>query len=52
MQLAYIARRFAVFLLIVGLLSYLYIVVAGQQAIQLMQMQGGQAQHAGHFIVG
>ncbi len=33
----------AVFLLIVGLLSYLYIVVAGQQAIQLMQMQG-QAQ--------
>ncbi len=33
----------AVFLLIVGLLSYLYIVVAGQQAIQLMQVQG-QAQ--------
>lgn len=33
----------AVFLLIVGLLSYLYVVVAGQQAIQLMQIQG-QAQ--------
>jgi ABC-2 type transport system permease protein len=33
----------AVFLLIVGFLSYLYVVVAGQQAIQLMQMQG-QAQ--------
>ncbi|WP_455243697.1 ABC transporter permease [Petrachloros mirabilis] len=33
----------AVFLLIVGLLSYLYIVFAGAQAIQLMQMQG-QAQ--------
>ncbi|BCA56700.1 ABC-type transport system, permease component [Nitrospira sp. KM1] len=34
----------AVFLLIVGLLAYLYIVFAGAQAIQLMQMQGGQAQ--------
>lgn len=33
----------AVFLLIVGLLSYLYIVFAGAQAIQLMQIQG-QAQ--------
>jgi ABC-2 type transport system permease protein len=33
----------AVFLLIVGLLAYLYIVFAGAQAIQLMQMQG-QAQ--------
>ena len=33
----------AVFLLIVGLLSYLYIVFAGAQAIQLVQMQG-QAQ--------
>ncbi|WP_455378479.1 ABC transporter permease [Petrachloros mirabilis] len=33
----------AVFLLIVGLLSYLYIVFAGGHAIQLMQMQG-QAQ--------
>jgi len=32
-----------VFLLIVGLLAYLYIVFAGAQAIQLMQMQG-QAQ--------
>jgi ABC-2 type transport system permease protein len=30
----------AVFLLIVGLLGYLYIVFAGAQAIQLMQMQG------------
>jgi ABC-2 type transport system permease protein len=30
----------AVFLLIVGLLAYLYIVFAGAQAIQLMQMQG------------
>src|SRR5215467_10199794 len=34
----------AVFLFIVGLLSYLYIVFAGAQAIQLMQMQGGMAQ--------
>lgn len=34
----------AVFLLIVGLLAYLYIVFAGAQAIQLMQMQGAQAQ--------
>lgn len=34
----------AVFLLIVGLLSYLYVVFAGAQAIQLMQMQGGMAQ--------
>jgi len=34
----------AVFLLIVGLLAYLYIVYAGAQAIQLMQLQGGQAQ--------
>lgn len=34
----------AVFLLIYGLLSYLYIVFAGAQAIQLMQMQGGMAQ--------
>jgi ABC-2 type transport system permease protein len=34
----------AVFLLIVGLLSYLYIVFAGAQAIQLMQVQGGMAQ--------
>ncbi|MBA5865075.1 MAG: ABC transporter permease subunit [Nitrospira sp. CR1.3] len=34
----------AVFLLIVGLLAYLYIVFAGAQAIQLMQLQGGQAQ--------
>ena len=33
----------AVFLLIVGLLAYLYIVFTGAQAIQLMQMQG-QAQ--------
>jgi ABC-2 type transport system permease protein len=33
----------AVFLLIFGLLSYLYIVFAGAQAIQLMQMQGGMA---------
>lgn len=33
----------AVFLLIVGLLAYLYIVFVGAQAIQLMQMQG-QAQ--------
>jgi gliding motility-associated transport system permease protein len=30
----------AVFLLIVGLLAYLYIVFAGAQAIQLVQMQG------------
>src|SRR6185295_8916333 len=29
-----------VFLLIVGLLGYLYVVFAGAQAIQLMQMQG------------
>ena len=34
----------AVFLLIFGFLSYLYIVFAGAQAIQLMQMQGGMAQ--------
>lgn len=34
----------AVFLLIVGFLAYLYIVFAGAQAIQLMQMQGGPAQ--------
>lgn len=34
----------AVFLLIFGFLSYLYIVFAGAQAIQLMQMQGGLAQ--------
>lgn len=34
----------SVFLLIFGLLSYLYIVFAGAQAIQLMQMQGGMAQ--------
>ncbi len=34
----------AVFLLIFGLLSYLYIVFAGAQAVQLMQMQGGMAQ--------
>lgn len=34
----------SVFLLIFGLLSYLYIVFAGAQAIQLMQMQGGVAQ--------
>lgn len=33
-----------VFLLIFGLLSYLYIVFAGAQATQLMQMQGGLAQ--------
>ena len=33
----------AVFLLIVGLLAYLYIVFTGAQAIQLMQVQG-QAQ--------
>jgi ABC-2 type transport system permease protein len=33
----------AVFLLIVGLLAYLYIVFAGAQAIQLMQMQGQAA---------
>lgn len=33
----------SVFLLIIGLLAYLYIIVTGQQAIQLMQMQG-QAQ--------
>ena len=30
----------SVFLLIVGLLGYLYVVFAGAQAIQLMQMQG------------
>ena len=30
----------AVFLLIVGLLAYLYLVFAGAQAIQLMQVQG------------
>jgi ABC-2 type transport system permease protein len=34
----------AVFLLIFGFLSYLYIVFAGAQAVQLMQMQGGLAQ--------
>ncbi|MGQ0694993.1 MAG: ABC transporter permease [Nitrospiraceae bacterium] len=34
----------AVFLLIFGFLSYLYIGFAGSQAIQLMQMQGGLAQ--------
>lgn len=34
----------AVFLLIFGLLSYLYVVFAGAQAIQMMQMQGGMAQ--------
>mgnify|MGYP000934538172 FL=1 len=34
----------AVFLLIFGFLSYLYVVYAGYQAIQIMQMQGGQAQ--------
>jgi ABC-2 type transport system permease protein len=34
----------AVFLLIFGFLSYLYVVFAGAQAIQLMQMQGGPAQ--------
>ena len=34
----------AVFLLIFGLLSYLYVGFAGAQAIQLMQMQGGMAQ--------
>jgi ABC-2 type transport system permease protein len=34
----------SVFLLIFGLLSYLYVVFAGAQAIQLMQMQGGMAQ--------
>jgi len=34
----------AVFLLIFGFLSYLYIGFAGSQAIQLMQMQGGVAQ--------
>lgn len=33
----------AVFLLIVGLLAYLYIVFAGAQAIQLLQMQGQAA---------
>ena len=33
----------AVFLLIFGFLSYLYVVFAGAQAIQLMQMQGGPA---------
>ena len=31
----------AVFLLIFGFLAYLYVVFAGAQAIQLMQMQGG-----------
>jgi ABC-2 type transport system permease protein len=30
----------AVFLLIVGLLAYIYIVFTGAQAIQLMQVQG------------
>ena len=34
----------AVFLLIFGFLSYLYVEFAGAQAIQLMQMQGGMAQ--------
>lgn len=34
----------AVFLLIFGFLSYLYVVFAGAQAIQLMQIQGGLAQ--------
>ncbi len=34
----------AVFLFIFGFLSYLYVVFAGAQAIQLMQMQGGIAQ--------
>lgn len=34
----------AVFLLIFGFLSYLYIVFASAQAIQLMQIQGGPAQ--------
>jgi ABC-2 type transport system permease protein len=34
----------AVFLLIFGFLSYLYIGFAGSQAIQLMQIQGGPAQ--------
>ena len=34
----------AVFLLIFGFLSYLYIVFAGAQAIQMMQMHGGMAQ--------
>ena len=34
----------AVFLLIIGLLAYLYMVFAEAQAIQLMQMQGGIAQ--------
>jgi ABC-2 type transport system permease protein len=34
----------AVFLLLFGLLSYLYVGFAGAQAIQLMQMQGGMAQ--------
>ena len=34
----------AVFLLLFGLLSYLYVGFAGAQAIQLMQMQGGEAQ--------
>jgi ABC-2 type transport system permease protein len=34
----------SVFLLIFGLLSYLYIAFAGAQAVQLMQMQGGMAQ--------
>ena len=36
----------AIFLLIFGFLSYLYVVYAGYQAIQIMQMQGGQAQLA------
>ena len=34
----------AVFLLLFGFLSYLYVGFAGAQAIQLMQMQGGMAQ--------
>jgi ABC-2 type transport system permease protein len=34
----------AVFLLIFGFLAYLYVVFAGAQAIQMMQMQGGMAQ--------
>lgn len=34
----------AVFLLIFGFLSYLYVVFASAQAIQMMQMQGGMAQ--------
>ena len=32
----------SVFLLIVGLLAYLYVVFAGAQAIQLMQVQGSR----------